>query len=419
MLAAILLLLLGVWAVAGTVNAARPARAWWLWGPSWLAAFVVTELALHLILFSLIAAAILVALGALAHTAGVVGLALLVACELAAIPLIWRARRTVVDFGDDIEDLDTDDAPRYPRSHVFFPWLALRRPGVRYERAVEYARVDGRPIKLDVYLPDGPAEGRRPALVEVHGGGWFLGTRKEQGIPLLTHMAANGWVCFNIDYRLSPWAQFPDHVVDVKRAVAWVREHAAEYGVDPDFIAITGGSAGGHLSSLAALTSDDKSLQPGFEDADTSVAAAVPFYGAYDLLDEDQIENKALLSIVLEPFVFRARRSAHPERFRDASPTHRVHAGAPPFLIIHGDRDSLLNVENARRFADRLREASENPVVYAEMKGAQHAFDFMPSWRTIPVVEAIERFLTALYSQHLGGTRPEGSERELEDALTD
>jgi acetyl esterase/lipase len=419
MVAAILLLLLGLWAVAGIINATWPRSAWWIWGFSWMAAFVTTELALHLVFLSLVAAAILVALGALGHTVGLVGAGLLAASELAAIPLLWHARRTTIDLGDDIDDLDLDNAPRYPRSHIPFPWLALFRKGVRYERGVQYAWVDERPLKLDVYLPDGPAEGKRPAIIEVHGGGWFLGTRKEQGIPLLTHLAANGWVGFNIDYRLSPWAQFPDHVVDVKRAVAWVREHAADYGVDPDFIVITGGSAGGHLCALAALTSDDKSLQPGFEDADTSVAAAVPFYGAYDFVDEDQIENKALLSIVLEPFVFRARRSAAPERFRDASPRFRVHAGAPPFLVIHGDRDSLLSVKTARRFAEELRDASDSPVVYAEMKGGQHAFDFFPSWRSIPVIEAIERFLAALHAQHRAGAKSGGSERELEDALTD
>ena len=119
-------------------------------------------------------------------------------------------------------------------------------------------------------------------MIQVHGGGWILGSRSEQGIPLLNHMAANGWVGFNVDYRLSPRATLPDHVIDVKRAIAWVRENADELGVDPERIAITGGSAGGHLTALAALTANDRSLQPGFEDADTSVMAAVPFYGIYD-----------------------------------------------------------------------------------------------------------------------------------------
>jgi len=197
----------------------------------------------------------------------------------------------------------------------------------------------------------------------------------------------------NIDYRMSPFATWPEHVIDVKRAIAWVREHADELGVDPGFVAITGGSAGGHLSALAALTAGDPDLQPGFEHADTSVQAAVPFYGVYDFLDEGRVHLPLLHSWILEPLVFKARRTEHPERFAAASPVHRVHAGAPPFLVIHGTHDSLVPVSDARAFVEALRAASDAPVVYAELRGAQHAFDLIPSPRTAPTVEAIERFL--------------------------
>jgi acetyl esterase/lipase len=252
--------------------------------------------------------------------------------------------------------------------------------------------------------------------VQVHGGAWVVGSRREQGIPLLTHLAANGFVGMNIDYRLSPWAQWPDHVVDVKRAIAWLREHADEWDVDPDFIAITGGSAGGHLAALAALTSDDRTLQPGFEDADTSVAAAVPFYGVYDMVDEDSIQAPALHDVILAPLVFRARRQHAPERYRAASPRFRIHKDAPPFLVLHGSRDSLVPVQDARRFVEELRDVSEQPVLYGEMVGGQHAFDVIPSWRTVPVIEAIERLLTATYRS---GRRPQDGAGELHEDLTD
>jgi acetyl esterase/lipase len=272
----------------------------------------------------------------------------------------------------------------------------FRRRGVRVLRGVEYARVGRVRLKLDVYMPTAPAVQPRPAIVQVHGGGWIIGSRREQGIPLLMHLAAAGWVGFNIDYRLSPRATFPDHLVDVKRAIAWVREHAAEYGADPGFVAVTGGSAGGHLSALAALTADDPTLQPGFEDADTSVAACVPFYGVYDFLDEDGL-HLPLLHRVLERAVFKATRAEAPGRFRDASPVHRIHPDAPPTFVVHGERDSLVPVEEARRFVAKLREVSREPVLYAEMKGGQHAFDVVPSWRTVPVIEAIQRFLATVY----------------------
>src|SRR4051812_16140568 len=394
MVASVLMFLLGLVAVVGALNAARPSQRWWSLMVSWVAAFIVLELSLHLMALSAVVALILVALGALDHTIGVIGLVLLVAADIAGLAWALRAQRSRSSLRELLEELDPEpDTPRFPRSHVVFPFLMLRRDGVRHQRGVVYAHDGKRPLKLDVYMPVAPADGPRPAIVQVHGGAWVVGSRKEQGIPLLNHLAANGWVGFNIDYRMGPFNTWPAPVVDVKRAIAWVREHAEEYGVDPDFIALTGGSAGGHLTALAALTSDDPSLQPGFEHADTSVQAAVPFYGVYDMLDEQRIHNEVLHTWVLEPLVFKARRDDAPAAYRAASPVHRVHGDAPPFLVIHGSADSLVPVEDARRFVAQLREASDAPVVYAELRAGQHAFDFIPSPRTAPVVEAIERFL--------------------------
>ena len=125
----------------------------------------------------------------------------------------------------------------------------------------------------------------------------------------------------------------------------------------------------------------------------------MPFYGIYDMLDEGRVHNPVMHTWVLEPLVFKARREDAPERYRDASPVYRIHPDAPPFLIIHGSADSLAPVADARTFAERLRETSDAPVVYAELRGAQHAFDFMPSPRTAPMIEAIERFLHTLRRQ--------------------
>ncbi len=93
---------------------------------------------------------------------------------------------------------------------------------------------------------------KAPVLLQVHGGGWTIGNKDQQGIPLMQHLAAKGWVCVAINYRLAPRDPFPAQIIDVKKAIAWIREHIEEYGGDPDYIAITGGSAGGHLAPLAA-----------------------------------------------------------------------------------------------------------------------------------------------------------------------
>ena len=127
----------------------------------------------------------------------------------------------------------------------------------------------------------------------------------------MAHLAERGWVCVAVNYRLSPRGTWPDHIVDVKRAIAWVKAHIAEYGGDPDFVAITGGSAGGHLSSLAALTPNVAGFQPGFEDADTSVQAAVPFYGVYDFTNRDGT-SRADMEDMLARMVFKSKRGRRP-----------------------------------------------------------------------------------------------------------
>jgi acetyl esterase/lipase len=183
----------------------------------------------------------------------------------------------------------------------------------------------------------------------------------------------------------------------LKRAIAWVKEHAEEYGADPGFIVVTGGSAGGHLSALAALSANDPAWQPGFEDADTSVQAAVPYYGVYDFTRTETRGYRALMRL-LERAVFRKKMRDAPEEFAAASPVHRVNEDAPAFFVIHGAHDSIAPVTEARRFVARLREVSKAPVVYAELPGAQHAFDVFPSVRTAHVIRAVERFVDHVYS---------------------
>ena len=148
---------------------------------------------------------------------------------------------------------------------------------------------------LDIWSRDDlPVDASAPVLIQIPGGGWTIGNKQAQAYPLMSHLAERGWVCVAINYRLSPKNRWPAHIVDVKRAIAWVRANIASYGGDPDFIALTGGSAGGHLCSLAALTPGEREWQPDFEDADTSVAACVPFYGAYDFTDREGVGHRSM-----------------------------------------------------------------------------------------------------------------------------
>ena len=289
--------------------------------------------------------------------------------------------------------------------HPRIPWwrllvaLPLRPTHVRVARDVLYGRAAGRELKLDIYFPP-TRETRRPAVVQIHGGAWVIGDKRNQGLPLLLHMCERGWVGFNVNYRLSPGATFPDHLVDIKRAIAFIREHADDYGIDPDFIAITGGSAGGHLAALAALTADDRRYQPGFEHADVSVAACVPVYGVYDLANRLGDHGPKYVSGFIGPVVIKAFYEDEPEKFHEASPVDRVCSDAPPFLVVHGDRDTMSPLADAELFVERLKERSHAPVLFATVGGAQHAFDVFLSPRSIPVVEGIGAFFDEVWRRH-------------------
>jgi acetyl esterase/lipase len=266
-----------------------------------------------------------------------------------------------------------------------------------HDTNISYGEYGARNL-LDIWRrPDLDLGGRAPVLLQVPGGAWMVGGKRQQAYPLMSHLAELGWVCVAINYRLSPRSTWPHHIVDVKRALAWVKEHIAEYGGDPDWVAITGGSAGGHLSALAALTPNDPQFQPGFEDADTSVRAAVPFYGLYDFTRNEAIHS--LMAPTLSKYVFKLRRPEIEEAFRAASPITYVSPDAPPFFVLHGTNDSLIPVEQARAFSKRLREVSRQPVAYAEMPFAQHAFDIFGSSRAAHAAVAVEQFLAEIYSR--------------------
>jgi acetyl esterase/lipase len=157
---------------------------------------------------------------------------------------------------------------------------------------------------------------------------------------------------------------------------------------------VTGGSAGGHLTALMALTANEPRLQPGFEDVDTSVAAAVPFYGVYDFTDRHGLKGSGAAMVQwLERTVMPCAPAADPQLWDLASPIAQLRGDAPPFFILHGTHDSLASVAEARHFAAALRKVSAQPVVYAELPGAQHAWDVFRSLRAMESVHAVARFL--------------------------
>ncbi len=387
-----------------TANAVRPVPGYAAGVPSMVAGWLTSELAAHLL--ALTAAdtarelagprrhrpALAVAAGSLA------GLGAMVAQSARAHGHVDQALADALGEGY-LERL----AARHPGPDPAVPWRQLALPFRRHDAAVEVIgdiayTPYGRRGLLDVYRRRDADLQDAPVLLQVHGGGWSIGDKEHQGVPLMRHMAARGWVCVAVNYRLSPRSAFPAHLVDVKRAIAWIRRHAADYGGDPRFVAVTGGSAGGHLAALAALTPNDPEYQPGFEGADTTVQAAAPHYGVYDVAGATGTHRaRQLRDRFLGPRVLQQDPAVDLRPFEKASPLLRVRADAPPFLVVHGRNDSLVEVQQARRFVTALRQVSTATVAYAELPGTHHAFDTFPSVRSAAVVRGVDRFLRATH----------------------
>ncbi|MGV0627475.1 alpha/beta hydrolase fold domain-containing protein [Mycolicibacter minnesotensis] len=291
-------------------------------------------------------------------------------------------------------DLDID----WPQPEQVPPvWKALQHRRHIYRSGVQYGSDPAQ--VLDVWrpreLPDGPA----PVLIFVPGGAWVHGSRTLQGYALLSHLAERGWVCLSIDYRVAPRHRWPSHIVDVKTAIAWAHANVDKFGGDRNFVAVAGASAGGHMAALAGLTGG------GVEDreyadqlpagADTSVDAVVGIYGRYDWEDRTTPERVAFVDFLERVVVGRSIRR-NPDLYRQASPIARVHADAPPFLLIHGSSDTVIPVEQARGFANRLKAVSRSKVGYLELPGAGHGFDMTDGTRTGAMSTAIGLFLNQI-----------------------
>ncbi|HJP66093.1 MAG TPA: alpha/beta hydrolase, partial [Actinomycetota bacterium] len=278
-----------------TVNALRPFPWTFASLPSFFGGWLTSELAPHLLVITAVVSGTLIGFGALDGLRGWIALGLTVLTLAGLVVLILEAQRAkdvteqalVEALGPNyLQKIEPQRASSYD---LRVPWRQLvvpfiqRHPDVERLRNLRFSDAAKR-LKLDVYRHRSHPTGC-PVLIQIHGSGWSVSNKDQQGKPIMLHFASRGWVCIAPNYRLSPKATWPEHLIDVKQVVAWVKEHAEEYGADPDFIVVTGGSAGGHLTALLGVTPNDPQFQPGFEDADTRIQAAVPIYGLYDFTD--------------------------------------------------------------------------------------------------------------------------------------
>ncbi len=257
---------------------------------------------------------------------------------------------------------------------------------------------------LRVYEPENNRDTPMPVMLQIHGGGWMLGYSEHQALPLRDKLVSAGWIFVVINYRLSPDAKFPDPLIDCKQALKWIQEHIENYGGDPNFVICTGGSAGGHLASLLALTDNKykEKLQPGFETSTLpNIRACIPFYGVYDFTDKYNHRQSVPLEAFLEKNIMPSSMKTDKAIWQLASPIHQLHEDRPPFLVIQGDLDTLAFAEEAQSFVKDAKAVSKNLCLYVEIPYAQHAFDLFYSPHCLEAIKAAHKFSEIIYHDYL------------------
>jgi acetyl esterase/lipase len=247
------------------------------------------------------------------------------------------------------------------------------------ELDVTYHTVDGVDLNMDLYYP--AAGGPWPGLIFIHGGGWTTGDKA----PLPVNPTEAGYLVASINYRLYPDYRFPAMIEDVKCAIRSLRAHAAAYNLDPDRISLIGHSAGGHLAALAGLAGESAGWDTGpYRDQSSRVQAVIAMSGPTDLMGRypDWVEE-------LKTGVF------GPEQWVSASPVTYAGPGAPPFMIVHGDADAAVPVEQAHRLHSALVNAGARSELII-MRNAGHGLEPLGGTPEPSMEQVLERMLVFL-----------------------
>ncbi len=248
----------------------------------------------------------------------------------------------------------------------------------RTEPNVVYGQANGQDLKMDIYLPAGhdPASGQRvPGIVAVHGGAWRGGDKKDM-ILVAAPLIGDGYVVGSIGYRLfGPGARaknvYPAQLDDCQRAVRWLRAHADQYGVDPQRIGAIGASAGGHLVALLGTCDTRDNSDRDLAKYSSRVQAVVDVFGPTDLtrnFSQLRFGSGTVQTLVDDFLGPDGKRNA-----RAASPLFHIDKATVPFLIIHGDKDPIVPVDQSRDFHAALRKAGKEST-YIELPNEGHGF---------------------------------------------
>lgn len=330
---------------------------------AYILGFVVNEAPIVLLAYVVAATAVAGIEGDLLTPVGVIatalaacvvtGLVVLVLRQLSSAAVVASRFRAQLGPEGSVVPLEVSTEARW--RGVLLPVPVRPRSVVRV-RNLSYGA--DRRQRLDVLHRPGVVGA--PVLVHLHGGAFRGGSKYREARSLLHEFADHGWVTVTAGYRLAPRVESDDQLDDARAVVGWVREHAERFGGDPDLVVVAGSSAGGYLAGHVGLT-------------DPNVAAVVLFYAFYGV---PEAEVAPLVEVAAASVVER-----------------------PPFIVVHGDRDTVVVVDDARDLVARLRSLGDRPVIGVELCDAQHGFDLCRSARFLAVVRgvgvALEELLAA------------------------
>ena len=285
----------------------------------------------------------------------------------------------------------------------FNPNKVVDDPRIEIIRDKVFHHGAGFKLKLDIYRPRNTKK-KHPGILQIHGGAWITGSKRQASF-LMARMAARGWICFSVSYRFSPDIVFPEHLIDIKHALRWIRNNAEEHGLDPDFIIATGGSSGGHLAAMTALTQNQPEFQRGFESADTGIQGCVPIYGVFNFTDPFDEKTPFPAKARLMEILCDGTPETQTGRYQQITPANWLSAKTPPFLLIQGETDALISTTDTQEFWEALQTQKVPNSALLRLPLVEHAFDIFPTLTAQCVVPTIERYLIMLHENHLYNSR--------------
>jgi acetyl esterase/lipase len=249
--------------------------------------------------------------------------------------------------------------------------------------------------RLDVWRTSTTPQ-HAPVILYLHGGSWAYGDKRQQGRPMLHEFVRRGWVVVSCNYRLAPRSPWPAQIEDATRSLGWIKKNVATYGGDPSRIVVAGASAGGQLAALLALSTKDPTWRPNemADVTDWTIRGALVFYGVLEMTGNEEYWRglgRGLLYL-LERKVVQLPFAGNEAIYRSLSPYDRIDVDAPPFLVVQGVNDTLVDVHVARGFVEKFRRIAFAPLYYIELPFTQHSYDITASPRTSATTRAAVAF---------------------------